>query len=85
MVKEVMAQFLHILAHDLKKRTIQAFFARSGETEIKNSQTWKKLDLFGLKLQGNSDLLGCMCVHHCLGHNSSFKHQNWAILQSMRS
>ncbi|XP_074324810.1 uncharacterized protein LOC141661704 [Apium graveolens] len=31
-VKEVVALFLHILAHDLKNRTIQALFARSGET-----------------------------------------------------
>ncbi|XP_074349802.1 uncharacterized protein LOC141689421 isoform X1 [Apium graveolens] len=31
-VKEVVALFLHILAHDLKNRTIQAIFARSGET-----------------------------------------------------
>ncbi|KAL8110482.1 hypothetical protein AgCh_026265 [Apium graveolens] len=31
-VKEVVALFLHILAHDLKNRTIQAIFACSGET-----------------------------------------------------
>lgn len=31
-VKEIVALFLHILAHDLKNRTIQAIFARSGET-----------------------------------------------------
>ncbi|XP_063943220.1 uncharacterized protein LOC108208423 isoform X1 [Daucus carota subsp. sativus] len=31
-VKEVVALFLHTLAHDLKNRTIQAVFARSGET-----------------------------------------------------
>ncbi|WOH01177.1 hypothetical protein DCAR_0520558 [Daucus carota subsp. sativus] len=31
-VKEVVAQFLHILGHDLKNRTMQALFARSGET-----------------------------------------------------
>ncbi|XP_074345842.1 uncharacterized protein LOC141684662 [Apium graveolens] len=31
-VKEVVAQFLHVLAHDLKNRTAQALFARFGET-----------------------------------------------------
>ncbi|XP_057526241.1 uncharacterized protein LOC130805483 [Amaranthus tricolor] len=31
-VKEIVAMFLHVLAHDLKNRTIQATFARSGET-----------------------------------------------------
>lgn len=31
-VKEVVALFLHTLAHDLKNRTMQALFARSGET-----------------------------------------------------
>lgn len=31
-VKEIVALFLHILAHDLKNRTIQALFAHSGET-----------------------------------------------------
>ena len=31
-VKEIIAMFLHVLAHDLKNRTIQATFARSGET-----------------------------------------------------
>ena len=32
MVREVVALFLHILAHDLKNRTIKNIFARSGET-----------------------------------------------------
>ncbi|XP_048497872.1 protein ALP1-like [Beta vulgaris subsp. vulgaris] len=31
-VKEIVALFLHILAHDLKNRTMQSIFARSGET-----------------------------------------------------
>ncbi|KAL8146022.1 hypothetical protein AgCh_003961 [Apium graveolens] len=31
-VKEVVAQYLNVLAHDLKNKTIQALFARSGET-----------------------------------------------------
>ena len=31
-VREVVALFLHILAHDLKNRVIKIFFARSGET-----------------------------------------------------
>ena len=31
-VREVVALFLHILAHDLKNRTIKNVFARSGET-----------------------------------------------------
>ncbi|XP_021718280.1 uncharacterized protein LOC110686012 [Chenopodium quinoa] len=31
-VKEIVALFLHILAQDLKNRTIQAIFARSGES-----------------------------------------------------
>ncbi|KAL6529587.1 hypothetical protein OROGR_015210 [Orobanche gracilis] len=31
-VKEVVAHFLHVLGHDLKNRTMQALFARSGET-----------------------------------------------------
>ena len=31
-VREVVALFLHILAHDLKNRTIKNIFARSGET-----------------------------------------------------
>uniref|UniRef100_A0A803MYQ5 DDE Tnp4 domain-containing protein n=1 Tax=Chenopodium quinoa TaxID=63459 RepID=A0A803MYQ5_CHEQI len=31
-IKEIVALFLHTLAHDLKNRTMQALFARSGET-----------------------------------------------------
>ncbi|XP_048492671.2 uncharacterized protein LOC104902848 isoform X1 [Beta vulgaris subsp. vulgaris] len=31
-IKEIVALFLHVLAHDLKNRKMQALFARSGET-----------------------------------------------------
>ena len=31
-VKEIIAMFIHILAHDLKNRVVQGIFARLGET-----------------------------------------------------